>query len=128
MLERYDPESAPDPETWIAADDAERLRLIEEAHRRLGVKLPNEHVHAIIHLIVENQVALGDETPAADAVQRVIGEGLTRHDALHAVGSVLMVHMQSLVGGQDDPDSDPHAPYFQDLQRLTAKSWREKFS
>ena len=128
MLNRYDPESAPDPEAWIAAGDDERLRLIEQAHRRLRVELPNEHVHAIIHLIVENQVALGDETPAADALQRLMGEGLTRHDALHAVGSVLIAHMQSLVGGQEDPGSDPHAPYFRDLQRLTAKSWLEKFS
>lgn len=128
MLERYDPESAPDPEAWIAADDDERVRLIRGAHRRLRVELPNERLHAILHLIVENQVALGNETPAAGTLQRLMGEGLTRHEALHAVGSVLAGHMNDLVGGQNDPTVDANAPYFRDLRRLTAKSWRRKYS
>jgi len=36
---------------------------IEAYHRRARIRLPNEKVHAVIHAIVENQIALGDELP-----------------------------------------------------------------
>ena len=42
-------------------DEGERLALVETYHRRVGDEPPNEQVHAIVHVIVENQVALGDE-------------------------------------------------------------------
>ena len=128
MLTRYDPESAPDPEAWLAGDFEELVRLIRRAHRRLRVELPKERVHAVFHLIVENQVAMGDDTPAAETLQRLMGEGLTRHEAIHAVGSVLAVHMNDLVAGENDPAADPNDAYFRELRELTAESWRRNFS
>jgi hypothetical protein len=43
--------------------------------------------------MVEAQIALGDETPASRIAQRLIGEGLDRHDAIHAIGMVLAEHI-----------------------------------
>jgi hypothetical protein len=40
------------------------------------------------HVVVENQVALGEATSVPEALDRLINEGLDRHDAVHAVGSV----------------------------------------
>ena len=54
---RYDPEAAPDPEKWLALDETQQIELVSAYHRRLGAKLPNDHLHAAIHVIVENQLA-----------------------------------------------------------------------
>jgi len=51
--------------------------------------LPDETLHASIHVIVENQAALGDDTPVAGAIERLMAEDIDRHEAIHAVGSVL---------------------------------------
>jgi hypothetical protein len=47
-------------------------------------------LHGVAHVIVEKQVAMGDPPAAREALARLMGEGLDRHDALHAVGSVVM--------------------------------------
>jgi hypothetical protein len=51
--------------------------------------MPNSSLHAAIHVVVENQVALGGEIPVQETLARLMGEGLSRHEAVHAVGSVL---------------------------------------
>jgi hypothetical protein len=59
----YDPLEAPEPEEWLAIDEAERIQLAQDYHRRARVRLPNEKLHAVFHVVVENQIALGDEMP-----------------------------------------------------------------
>ena len=92
-MPRYDPLKAPDPEEWLDLDEQERIDLAQDYHRRARVKLPNAKLHATMHAIVENQIALGDETPARRVMQRLMNEGLDRHQAIHAVGSVLFEHI-----------------------------------
>jgi hypothetical protein len=78
-----------------------------------------------MHAIIENQIALGDETPVQRTAQRLMDEGLDRHDTIHAIGSVLVGHMFD-VTRQAATDDDPNRPYFAELQQhLTAESWRE---
>jgi hypothetical protein len=127
MLDRYDPDSPPDPERWLASDDDSRLSLIIRAHRKLATDLPSESAHATIHLIVENQVAMGDQTPAAATVERLMGEGLSRHDAIHAVGYVLTAHIHELLQSPPDQGIDPNQKYYGELQRLTAAGWLEQY-
>jgi hypothetical protein len=52
---------------------------------------PAADAHATIHVVVENQVALG-EAVVIDALARLRADGLTRLDAVHAVGTVLAGH------------------------------------
>ena len=81
-------------------------------------------MHAVIHVMVENQIALGDEIPVKCTVQRLISEGLDRHDAVHAVGSVLIGHLNDLVSRPDgEVGADSNAPYYTALDQLTAKGW-----
>src|ERR1700730_12617111 len=94
----YDPLKLPKPEEWQSMDEQERLELVEIFHRRARIQLPNAKVHAVIHVIVENQIALGDETPVRRTVQRLMSEGLDRHESIHAVGSVLLRHFIYLLG------------------------------
>src|ERR1700757_4384746 len=95
--ERYDPLEAPDPDEWLALDEQERLDLVQEYHRRARIHLPNAKVHAVLHAIVEAQIALADETPARRTAQRLIDEGLDRHEAIHAIGLVLAEFMHDLL-------------------------------
>jgi hypothetical protein len=64
------------------------MQLVSRHHTGQRIRLPNETIHAAIHLIVENQVALGDAFPANGVLLRLMKEGLDRHEAIHAIGSV----------------------------------------
>ena len=118
----YDPSVAPDAATWLAMDEGERLELVREYHRRRRIKLPNLDAHAVTHAVIENQLAEGI-VPATSALTRLLAEGLDRHDAIHALGSVLMEHIWNLTN-KPRADGDPNAPYFDALDKLTAASWR----
>lgn len=121
----YDPDSAPDPERWLALDETQRIDRAATYHRRAGVKLPNERLHAMTHVIVENQLAEAFDL-ARDAMEQLRAEGLTRHEAVHAIGSVFMEHVWNLMTGHAE-QADPTESYFQALRGLTASSWRESF-
>jgi hypothetical protein len=122
-MQRYDPLEAPDPEEWLALDEQERIDLVLNYHRKARIRLPNAKVHAIVHAMVETQIALEDETPARRTAQRLMDEGLDRHEAIHAIGWILIEFMSDLM---DEPESraEPNAPYFTALERLTVEDWR----
>ena len=82
---RYDQQSVPHSETWLALDESQRIELVSVYHYRLGVKLPNAKLHAAIHVIVENQLDQ-EVILAKDALTRFRAEGLDRHEAIHAIG------------------------------------------
>jgi hypothetical protein len=98
----YDPPVAPDPGPWLALSERERMDLVMGYHRRAGISSPSEKMHAIIHVIVENQIALGDELPVRRSVERLTEEGLDRHKAIHAVGSALT---DRLIEAMKDPEA-----------------------
>jgi hypothetical protein len=120
---RYDPEVAPDAARWQELGEAEQIMLAEAYHRQAGVELADTTVHAVMHVIIENQAAKGDELPVRRAIERLMGEGLDRHEAVHAVGSVLAAHLtDTLKAGAAD-----NAAYNAAVERLTAESWRAEF-
>jgi hypothetical protein len=122
-MQRYDPLEAPDPEEWLALDEQERIDLVLNYHRKARIRLPNAKVHAIVHAMVETQIALEDETPARRTAQRLMDEGLDRHEAIHAIGWVLIEFMSDLMG-EPESRAEPNAPYFTALERLTVEDWR----
>jgi hypothetical protein len=63
-----------------------------------------------VEFLIENQIALGDEIPVQRTAQRLMDEGLDRHDTIHAIGSVLVGHMFDLTR-QPATDDDPNQPY-----------------
>ena len=60
-MTRYDPDTSPAPQNWLQSDEGERIQSVTTYHRRQRIKLPNEQLHAVIHVIVENQLALGEQ-------------------------------------------------------------------
>jgi hypothetical protein len=119
----YDPDKAPDPEEWLGLDEATRIELIEAYHVRARIEVPNVRVHALFHVIVENQIALGDELPVLRKLRSLMASGLDRHDAIHAIASVLTSHVHSVMAGSE-LGPGPNRAYFRALKRLTASRWQ----
>ena len=117
---KYDPLRSPGP-WWKDLGELEQIRRVETYHRRSRVRLPNVRAHAVAHVIVENQLLLGDESPVAATLNRLQSEGLNRHDAIHAIGGELMGMVWAV--GNDRLESDPNETYHQRLEELTAAKW-----
>lgn len=123
----YNPDGAMDPQGWLAIDESQRLYLVQQYHRKKRVRLPNARLHAIIHVVVENQVAMGAEIPVGNTVSRLMREGLSRHDAIHAIGTILASRLYELM--KEGPQStDANSTYYRELDELSAESWLNSFN
>jgi len=122
-MRRYDPLKAPNPTEWLALDEEEGIDLVQNYHRRAGIRLPNDRLHAALHVTIENQIALGDELPVERTLHRLMSEGLDRHEAVHAIGSVLTDLIYDVSKGEV-ADEDPNPGYMAKVERLTAEGWR----
>ena len=121
-MKLYDPDKPIDPEEWTALDEDERQYLVEQYHRKKRIRMPNVQMHAMFHVVVENQIALGDDIPARKTLERLMREGLSRHDAVHAIASVMASHIFNLVK-HAATSKDPNADYYRQLEALTAAGW-----
>jgi hypothetical protein len=120
-MDSYDPDT-PRPADWLQTDEGERIELVSSYHRGRNVNLPDAQLHAVIHVVVENQLALG-EPVVVETLARLQNEGLSRHDALHAIGSVLAPHLYELLQESAEASRDPYRRYLERLSTLTAKEW-----
>lgn len=111
------------PTDWLETDEGERIELVSAYHRRKKIKLPNAQLHAAVHDVVENQIALG-EAVVLNTMARLRAEGLSRHDALHAIGSVLAENLYELMQEDQQATDEPYRQYLKRLQQLTAEDWR----
>lgn len=66
---------------------------------------------------------LEDQAVVRETLARIISEGLTRHEAIHAIGSVLIGYFQERLN-EKQPASDDQAGYYASLKALTADMWR----
>ena len=68
----------------VALDESVRTLLIEryvEQHEPLADRTQN-NLHAIAHLVAEDQLAAGKPAQTAEALKRLLAQGLSRHEAL----------------------------------------------
>jgi NAD-dependent DNA ligase len=118
----YDPDINPDPTEWISMDDGLKMAFISDYHKSERISLPNLMLHAAIHAVVENQIAMGDATDARSTLDRLIQEGLDRHDAVHAIGSVLAGQIFEIMKNKKEADL---VSYSKELKNLTAQKWKK---
>jgi Domain of unknown function (DUF1841) len=116
---RYNPDKPVDAAEWLELDEAEQQLAVERYHKRTRVRLPSPRVHAIIHAAIETQVAQG-HAAAKRALERMQAEGLDRHDAIHALGSVMTKHM---FGIMKEGQAFDESAYGADLDDLSAERW-----
>lgn len=126
-MTRYDPEIPPNATAWLALDEQVRIDTVRAYHRQARIKPPTLHAHAVFHVIIENQIAQRLE-PVIRALARLTSDGLSRHDALHAMGCVLREHLVELSKAdiQDTPEA-ANSRYFAAVERSTAKLRRQEY-
>jgi len=127
MRLKYNPDRAPDPKTWLSLDEGDRIELVRAYHRRARIRVPNMMLHTAVHATVETQIALGDELPVKGKLETLVKDGLDRHEAVHAIGSVLAEHMYN-ISKERLLGKDPNERYFEVLESLTAESWRTAYA
>ena len=109
---------------WLSSDEDERLALVESYHRRKRIYVPRARLHTVIHVTVENQLALGEQV-VVETLARLQADGLSRHDAVRAIGGVMAEHLNKLLSGEArTTDVDRHREYFDALKSLAADAWR----
>jgi hypothetical protein len=128
----YDPDVPPDPQEWLDADENERLQAVRAYHRLAqnedeeGFESEEkEEFHAGLHVAVENQLAADDPAAARRALERLLRAGLGRHEAVHAVASVLLEELVPSVRENRDMSRET---YRTALDALTVESWRRATS
>jgi hypothetical protein len=120
------PAMGPIPRNGLRFTSRRRIDAVREYHRRN--KLPvgqSASVHSIAHAVVESQIATGDVTAVPATLARLMREGLDRHDAVHAIGSVLMGMIFDMTKRTTHRDFD-RDEYNRELAALTAASWRSQ--
>jgi hypothetical protein len=122
-MDSYDPDTSLNATDWLETDEGERIELVSSYHRRKKSRLPNAQLHSVIHVVVENQLALG-ESIVIETLARLQGQGLSRHDAVHAIGSVLAADLYELMQESSEATGDAYHRYLERLQALTAEKWR----
>ena len=122
---QYEANDQPHSATWLELDETERVDAVMDYHRRIKVVPENLQLHAMTHVVVENQVALGEATPVPATLNRLMDEGLDRHEAIHAIGSILMSIVFD-VSQEPDVGGDINARYSRELATLTAAGWRSQ--
>lgn len=116
----YDPERPLHPDEWNALAASDREMIVLDYVEECEPGLPSPTLHAMIHSVVENQIAMGDDTPAAATVDRLMNEGLSRHEAIHAIGAIVGGEMFEIIKHGKPHDEDA---YFENLAELTAARW-----
>lgn len=116
---RYNPLITPDPHAWLELEEFDRVGLVHSWHDEFADEVPegNEMLHANIHVMVENQLAKGDLT-VTDALSRLLEQGLNRHEAIHAIGSVLAKDIY-----EQNQGVLPEASYHRHLKGLFPEGW-----
>ena len=66
---------------------------------------------------------MGEEVPAR-TLRRLMKEGLNRHEAIHAVGSVLVEQIYRTMTGTTS-GIDVNKRYARKLESITAEKWRK---
>jgi uncharacterized protein DUF1841 len=118
----YDANTAPDPEVWLATDESLKLVAIEAHHSALAVDVPNPKLHATMHAIVENQLAANAPAESRATLERFVAAGVTRHEAVHAIGSVVAEALWSVLRRNASVDRDAMAAA---LARLDPGDWHD---
>lgn len=121
-MDSYDPSRTPDRRAWLALDEGERITIVREYHQLHGDYGESLDAHTGIHCAVETQIAMF--TPNVEkTMRRLQKQGLSRHDAIHAVGSVLLKHMHELTMSEQKPAGNPNSKYSESLSRFNADDW-----
>ncbi len=100
-----------------------RDAVVKEHAKNPHPGLDREHLraHLLIHEMVEKQLADNDPPEVGRVLHRLLANGLSRHEAIHAIGTV--VAREALAMLKQDRQLDKEV-YVRELRALTVESYR----
>lgn len=120
----YDPDIELDPREWRELDDQERVRVVTSYHVQNRIAMADLKSHALMHVNVENMLTQG-RGPMMRALVRLQADGLSRHEAIHALAAVWLAYpVDSYSGGAGLSAREKQLAFNQALETLTAEKWR----
>ena len=122
VMEKYAPMKPIQAGQWLALDELDRIEMVHAFHARLDNEMPSDalSMHSTIHVIVENQLAMGVEL-IHETIAKLIRQGLDRHEAIHAIGAIISVDIYDMLKGNIQKYSPIR--YRKKLEKITAKRW-----
>lgn len=124
----YNPLKAPKSKEWLAMDEDKRIALIEAYHIKERIPLENVRVHSSFHAIIENQAAMGVQTPVKAAIKRLMLQGADRHEAIHAVVNVFVKYFWDVMKTDKYKDGkDMNRDYENEVRNLTLQKYYDEF-
>jgi hypothetical protein len=123
-MKTYNPLFEPDKIEWLDTSESERIDAVKEFHENSDEEFEDEalSLHSSIHVIVENQIAMGVEL-VPETIAKLIRQGLDRHDAIHAIGAIISEDIFYILRGEQNEFSPKK--YRRRLEKITAKRWRK---
>jgi len=118
----YDPSKALDRGEWLDLDEGEQLDIVTVFHESHGEFGDSIDVHAGIHVVIETQIATATPEVTA-ALHRLMKQGLTRHDAIHAIGFVFFEGVQDLLESDLSSEGDENEFYYEKLSSFSVDDW-----
>jgi len=117
----YHPSQRPSPDEWLELDESLRIDLVQKSHNAAGIEFEEgaENIHSVIHVVVENQLALKVGN-VPETMAKLARQGLSRHEAVHAIGAVISEDLFDMVKKNQEHDIKK---YRKRLDKLTAKRW-----
>lgn len=123
-MESYDPSIQPNTEEWLEITDDERTAIVREFHEKTEEGLDEKAltIHSAVHVIVENQLAMGVEL-LPETIAKLVKQGLSRHEAIHAIGAIITEDIFDIMRGNKSEFSPKQ--YRRKLEKITAKRWKK---
>lgn len=112
--------------TGEGIDQEALLERVLREHRdspHPGLTPERMRLHASLHVVVETQVLTGDPPETSRTLARLVDSGLDRHQAVHAVASVVADEMMAIVSARKKFDQDR---FEQQLRALDPADWRDE--
>jgi hypothetical protein len=104
----YDADEDPHAERWLKLDESEQQQAIMAYHdaAQPHPRPPSRRLHALMHAVVETQIASNTPPEARQALERLTSQGLSRHDAIHAIATPMAEFIfEASQGKRYDPEA-----------------------
>ena len=121
---RYNPNIEPDPDWWHSLSREEKINSVLDSHSALWDEVRcNARLHAIAHVTVEDLLASGRNSPVRTTLRNLMAQGLTRHQAIHAIATVILKRITEEIREGNIPSLES---CLKRLSTLTALSWARR--
>jgi len=98
-------------------------RLDEVSDEELQRDGSNPVMHVLLHQIIENQIVAQDPLETAETLGHLVQQGLSRHEAVHKIGEVLVGDITELMQTHQTFDNQR---YVQNLRQLVRPRRRRR--